>query len=47
VRQVTLGLNRYVRHNRLKVMAGYVFRQEAIQAVADNLFQLQLQCFLH
>jgi hypothetical protein len=24
-----------------------VFRQEPVQPVANNLFQVQLQCFLH
>lgn len=47
VHQTTLGLNYYLRQNRLKLMAGYVFRQEAIQPVANNLFQVQFQCFLH
>ena len=47
VHQATLGLNYYLRQNRLKLMAGYVFRREAIQPVANNLFQVQLQCFLH
>jgi hypothetical protein len=47
VHQETAGLNYYLRQNRLKVMAGYVFRQEATRPVANNLFQVQLQYFLH
>ena len=47
VHQATLGLNYYLRQNRLKLMADYVFRREAIQPVASNLFHMQFQCFLH
>ncbi|MCX6751869.1 MAG: porin, partial [Candidatus Nomurabacteria bacterium] len=47
VRQTTLGLNHYIRQNRFKVMAGYVIRQERVRPIANNLFQVQLQYFLH
>lgn len=47
VRQTTLGLNYYIRQNRVKLMAGYVVRQERIQPVSNNLFQFQAQYFLH
>lgn len=47
VRQTTLGLNYYIRQNRVKVMAGYVLRQESIQPVSNNLIQIQVQYFLH
>jgi hypothetical protein len=47
VRQTTLGLNYYIRQNRAKLMAGYVFRREAVHPIPNNLFQLQFQWFLH
>jgi hypothetical protein len=47
VRQTTLGLNYYIRQNRMKLMAGYVFRREAVHPIPNNLFQLQFQWFLH
>ncbi len=46
-RQMTFGLNHYIRQNRLKVMAGYVIRQERVRPTANNLLQIQFQCFLH
>ena len=47
VRQTTLGLNYYLRENRFKLMAGYVGRRELLNPVANNIFQVQLQMFLH
>jgi phosphate-selective porin len=47
VMQTTIGLNYYIRQNRVKLMAGYVIRQERIQPVSNNLFQFQVQYFLH
>ncbi len=47
VRQTTIGMNYYIRQSRLKVMAGYVIRQERVQSIVNNLFQVQLQYFLH
>lgn len=47
VHQATLGVNYYLRENRVKVMAGYVFRQETSQPTANNLIQVQLQYFLN
>jgi len=46
-RQTTLGLNYYFRENRCKLMAGYVIRQELVRPTSNDLFQLQLQYFLH
>lgn len=47
VRQTTIGLNYYIRQSRLKGMAGYVIRQERLQPIANNLFQVQFLHFLH
>jgi hypothetical protein len=47
VRQLTWGLNHYVRGDRVKVMAGYVHRAERVAPVSNDLFQVQLQYFFH
>ncbi|MBL8294296.1 MAG: hypothetical protein JNN08_20795 [Bryobacterales bacterium] len=47
VRQTTLGLNYYLRQNRMKLMVGYVNRHELEKPAANNIFQVQLQMFLH
>jgi hypothetical protein len=47
VSQATFGLNRYIRKNRVKVMAGYVMRRENVLPTPNNLIQVQLQYFLH
>lgn len=47
VRQTTIGLNYYIRQSRLKLMIGYVVRQARVQPIANNLFQVQFQYFLH
>lgn len=47
VRQTTLGLNYYLRQNRTKVMVAYVCRREGEKATPNNVFQVQLQMFLH
>ncbi|MBI4909516.1 MAG: hypothetical protein HY820_38210 [Acidobacteria bacterium] len=47
IRQSTIGINYYVRQNRTKVMAGYVIRQGAVRPFSNNLFQVQLQFFVH
>lgn len=47
VRQLTFGLNYYLRKNRAKVMASYVIRSERVDPVSNNLFQVQFQYFLH
>lgn len=47
VKQATFGLNYYLRQNRVKLMASYVIRSERVDPVRNNLFQLQLQYFLH
>lgn len=47
VRQTTLGLNCYLRQNRMKLMVGYVGRDELEKPAANNIFQVQLQMFLH
>jgi hypothetical protein len=47
VRQLTAGLNYYIRRNRAKVMAGYVHRAERVSPVANDLFQVQVQYFIH
>jgi hypothetical protein len=46
-RQATFGLNYYLRRDRAKLMTSYVARGERVQPRANNLFQLQLQMFLH
>jgi hypothetical protein len=47
VRQATLGLNYYLHQNRAKLMAGYVLRHERLHPAANNIFQAQLQYFIH
>jgi hypothetical protein len=47
VRQATLGLNYYLRQSRAKLMAGYVLRHERLHPAANNIFQVQLQYFIH
>lgn len=47
VRQTTLGMNYYILQHRAKIMASYVIVSERADPISNNLFQLQLQLFLH
>jgi len=45
LRWLTLGVNYYLRGNRLKLMADYVFRWERVDSRPNNAVLLQLQWF--
>lgn len=45
VRWLTLGLNYYIRDNRLKVMANYVFRWERVDRKPNDAVLIQFQWF--
>jgi len=47
VRQTTAGLNCYWRENRVKVMTGYVRRNQRFAGLGRHLVQIQLQYFIH
>lgn len=47
VQQFTAGLNFYIRQDRAKVMVAYVHRGERVSPVANDLFQMQVQYFIH
>jgi phosphate-selective porin len=47
VRWTTLGVNWYVRENRIRLSADYIFKNEARNSFANNAFELQFQLFLH
>lgn len=45
LRWLTLGVNYYIRANRLKIMANYVLRRERVDERPNNVFQIQFQWF--
>ncbi len=47
IRWTTVGMNYYIRSDRVKLMADYVFRRERVVAAHNDAFVIQLQFFLH
>lgn len=47
LRWTTVGVNYYIKGDRVKVMADYVFRRERAMAVPNDAFMIQFQFFVH
>lgn len=47
LRRTTLGLNWFIRHDRIRLGADYVIKQEAVNSFPNNAVLVQFQYFLH